>query len=423
MVKMQEENNKNNIKTLSFGCRLNTLECERIKNMLAPHRITAVVVNTCAVTAEAERQCGQAVRKIARENPGAIIFVTGCAATRNPTLFEKIAGVMVIPNDKKMDSNAYLGKISQIKRGNSEPKTYGNFDQDSKLSKQFVQIQNGCNHDCTYCVTRLLRGPAVSFEYDEILANVRAAIEKGFGEIVLTGVDAASYVRIYDGRPFLISDLCRQLLKDVPALRRLRLSSVDPAVPAIRDIIEMMKTDGRFMPHLHLSMQSGSDTILRAMRRRHTADMVRELVGLADGRISFSWDIICGFPGETDELFRETLDLAWELKPVHIHAFPFSSRPGTVAAEMPNQIPRDIARARVHEITNVANENLRNFMATKVGNMSQVLVESDNIARTPDDIPVRIDGVPVPPRTICDVKITGIDGAVLVGSVSVSFSG
>ena len=412
MVKMQE---KNNIKTLSFGCRLNAMECERIRNMLALHGITAIVVNTCAVTAEAERQCGQAVRKIARENPDAMIFVTGCAATRNPELFKKIPGAIVVPNEKKLDLNAYLDKTSNKNCGNTQPEIHGNFDQENKLSKQFVQIQNGCNHDCTYCVTRLLRGPAVSFEYDEILANVRAATAAGFGEIVLTGIDAASYIRIYDGQPFLISDLCQRLLHDAPGLQRLRLSSVDPAVPAIRDIIEIMKAERRFMPHLHLSMQSGSDTILRAMRRRHTADMVRELVRLADGRISFSWDIICGFPGETDELFRETLELARELRPIKIHAFPFSPRPGTVAANMPAQVPHDIARARVREISTIAAENMRNFMQQNIGNVSQVLVESHNIARTPDDIPVKIVGAHIAPRTICDVKITGTDQDMLVG--------
>lgn len=409
---MQEKN----IKTLSFGCRLNALECERIRGMLSRAGICAVVVNTCAVTAEAERQCGQTVRKIARENPGAIIFVTGCAATRNPGLFEKIPGTMVIPNEKKMELHAYLDKISQKNRGNSCPEINGNFDTENKLSKKFIQIQNGCNHDCTYCVTRLLRGPAVSFEYDEILANVRAATTMGFGEIVLTGVDAASYLRMENGRPFLISDLCQRLLCDAPEMERLRLSSVDPAVPAIRDIIEIMKLERRFMPHLHLSMQSGSDTILRAMRRRYTAEMVRDLVRLADGRVSFSWDIICGFPDETEELFAETLELARELKPIRIHAFPFSPRPGTVAAGMPNQVPRNIARARVRKIMAVAAENLHEFMQTQVGNVCRVLVESDNIARTPDDIPVKIAGVAIPPRTICDVKITGIDELMFSGS-------
>ncbi len=410
---MQAENNKNDIKTLSFGCRLNALECEKIKNMLETHGICGVIVNTCSVTGEAERQCGQAVRKIARENPGATIFVTGCGATRNPELFQKIPGTVIIPNEQKMKPSAYLGAAADCTRGNSFA---GNFDSNTELSKKFVQIQNGCNHDCTYCVTRLLRGPSVSFEYDDILADVCRATQNGFDEVVLTGVDAASYVRIYDGRPFLLNDLCRRLLDEVPAMRRLRLSSVDPAVPIIRDIIEMMKTDSRFMPHLHLSMQSGSDTILRAMRRRHTADTVRELVKLADGRVSFGWDIICGFPGETDELFNETLSLVRELKPIRVHAFPYSPRPGTVAAEMPGQIARSESKRRVKIITDAAAENMREFMAGMVGTRTSVLVESNNMARTPDDIPVKIAGAAIPERTICDVKITGIEADHLTGT-------
>lgn len=413
MAKMQAENNKNDIKTLSFGCRLNALECEKIKNMLETHGICGVVVNTCSVTGEAERQCGQAVRKIARENPGATIFVTGCGATRNPELFQKIPGTVIISNEQKMNPSAYLGAVADCTRGNSFA---GNFDSNTELSKKFVQVQNGCNHDCTYCVTRLLRGPAVSFEYDDILADVCRATQNGFDEIVLTGVDAASYVRVYDGRPFLLNDLCRRLLDEVPAMRRLRLSSVDPAVPIIRDIIEMMKTDSRFMPHLHLSMQSGSDTILRAMRRRHTADTVRELVKLADGRVSFGWDIICGFPGETEELFNETLSLVRELKPIRVHAFPYSPRPGTVAAEMPGQIARSESKRRVKIITDATAENMRKFMAGMVGTRTSVLVESNNMARTPDDIPVKIAGAVIPERTICDVKITGIEADHLTGT-------
>lgn len=415
MVKMQAENNKKDIKTLSFGCRLNALECEKIKNMLASHGICGVIVNTCSVTGEAERQCAQAVRKIARENPEATIFITGCGATRNPDLFKKIPGTIIIPNAQKMNLGAYLDTITDYKCGNS---FVGNFDANEKLSKKFVQIQNGCNHDCTYCVTRLLRGPSVSFEYDDILADVCRATQNGFGEVVLTGVDAASYMKIYDGRPFLLADLCRRLLTEVPGLQRLRLSSVDPAVPTIRDIINMMQTNSQFMPHLHLSMQSGSDTILRAMRRRHTADMVRELVRLANGRVSFGWDIICGFPGETPELFNETLELVRELKPIRVHAFPYSPRPGTVAAEMAGQISRGESKRRVKIITDAAAENMREFMRGQIGKTVQVLVESKNMARTPDDIPVKIAGAQIPERTICDVTITGINGLNFIATIN-----
>lgn len=413
MVKMQEENNKNDIKTLSFGCRLNALECEKIKNMLQHRGICAVVVNTCSVTGEAERQCGQTVRKIARENPGAIIFVTGCGATRNPDLFNTIPGVIVIPNSRKMNPDAYIvpGVTDDILCKLNVKNA------DSEISKQFIQIQNGCNHDCTYCITRILRGPSVSFKYEDILTDVRAATADGFGEIILTGVDAASYVQIRDGKPFLLSDLCRKILDDVPTVRRLRLSSVDPAVPAIRDIIQMMKQDKRFMPHLHLSMQSGSDTILKAMRRRHTADTVRNLVHIAAGDISFSWDIICGFPGETDEFFQETLNLVQELKPIKIHAFPYSVRPGTVAAEMPNQINHNVSKQRVKIITELATKNMLNFMNTQIGKTVQVLVETNNNARTPDDIPVHILGDTIQERTICDVKITGMSGDCFIAKI------
>ena len=405
---MQAEN-KNNIKTVSFGCRLNTLESEKIKNMLENAGLCGIVVNTCSVTGEAERQSGQSVRKIARLNPNMPIFVTGCGATRNPELFQKIPNTFIISNFDKMNLNAYINALGENNCGNSCLVNIEEQPQENNLSKQFVQIQNGCNHQCTYCITRLLRGPSVSFEYNDILTDIRNATNNGFGEIVLTGVDTASYISHHNGKAILISDLCANILKDVPELKRLRLSSVDPAVPAIRDIIEMMKNEPRFMPHLHLSMQSGSDTILKSMLRRHNAETVRELVNLADGKISFSWDIICGFPGETEGLFNETLKLIRELKPIKIHAFPYSVRPGTAAATMPNQVDKHISKERVKTITNAANENMLMFMQKQIGKTTSVLVESNNIARTSDDIPVKIFGTPIPARTICDVKITGID--------------
>lgn len=406
------------IKTLSFGCRLNALEAEKIQNMLGPVINTAIVVNTCAVTAEAERQSGQAVRKIARENPNAPIFVTGCAATRNPALFKEIHNTIVVDNFQKRNLDAYIDAMMQQPCNIAGNARIDNFrDTDEKLSKKFIQIQNGCNHDCTYCVTRLLRGRAVSFEYDEILRDVRAAVNGGFGEIVLTGVDIASYARVYDGKAFLISDLCKQLLIDVPEIHRLRLSSMDPAVPEVGKIIEMIKSDARMMPHMHFSMQSGSDTILRAMRRRHTADIVRKWVKMADGDITFSWDIICGFPGETEERFQETLDLAHELKPIKIHAFPFSPRPNTVAADMPGQVNRAISKERVRIINDLANKNRAEFMRAQVGKTVQVLVEENNIARCPHDIAVLVGGCPVPARTICDVVLGNIEGDNFVGKV------
>ncbi len=405
---MQEEN----IKTLTFGCRLNALESEKIKNMLKPHIGCAVVVNTCAVTAEAERQSAQAVRKIARENPNVTIFVTGCAATRNPDLFKSINNVIVIPNGQKTNLDAYITAYRPIPAQTLEQFT----DTSEHLSKKFIQVQNGCNHACAYCVTRLLRGPAMSFDYKEILENAQKAVQDGFYEIVLTGVDIASYAKKDNANVVFISDICKKLLTDVPGIKHLRLSSMDPASPELYKIIDMIHSDSRMMPHLHLSMQSGSNTILSSMRRRHSADTVRKLVQHATN-ITFSWDIICGFPGETDELFNETLDLVKETKPIKIHAFPFSPRPDTVAATMPNQIDRTISKQRVKIITDVANENLKNYMTTQIGETVSVLAENNNIGRTPDDIPVKIIGKQIEPKTICDVTLTDITDSMFVGQI------
>jgi len=411
---MQEENNKNDIQTITFGCRLNAVESEKIAKMLDNVVPRAVVVNTCAVTGEAERQSAQYVRRVARENPNTPIFITGCAATHDATPFEKIQNVRIIHNTDKMNVNAYIRAVTDFDFSTNTPKICV-ANPDGQMSKQFIQIQNGCNHDCTYCITRLLRGPSVSFEYDDILADVRSAVKNGYGEIVLTGVDSASYHKLYDGKPFLISDLCRKLLADVPEIRRLRLSSMDPASPEIYKIIDLMHENDRMMPHLHLSMQSGSDTILKSMRRRHSADMVRDIVARANG-ISFSWDIICGFPGESDELFTETMNLVTETKPIKIHAFPFSPRPGTAAATMPNQIQKSVAKQRVKTITDAAICNRVLFMNVHLGQKTSVLVENNNTGRTPHDIPVIIIGNSIPNRTICDCKIIGIDGENLVVS-------
>ena len=414
---MQAENKKNNIKTLSFGCRLNALESEKIQKMLCPHINTAIVVNTCAVTAEAERQSGQAVRRIARENPCAPIFVTGCAATRNAKLFADIPNTVVIDNREKLMLGAYIDGLESVPCNIATPEI-AKFNQvDTKLSKQFVQIQTGCNHKCAYCITRVLRGPSVSFEYNDILADVQAAIDNGFGEIVLTGVDIASYVKKEDNKIYLISDLCKRLLADVPGIKRLRLSSVDPAVPDIDNVIDLILEEPRMMPHMHFSMQSGSDAILRAMGRRHSAQRVRDLVSRAAGKITFSWDIICGFPGETEELFNETLDLVHETKPIKIHAFPFSPRPGTPAADMPNQVNRATSKQRVKIINDAASQNRTDFMTTQIGNTVQVLMEENNIARCPHDIAVKIDGKTIPARTICSVKLVDVADDYFVGKV------
>lgn len=405
-----------NIKTLSFGCRLNALECEKITKMLDGVVDTAILVNTCAVTGEAERQSAQTVRKLSRENPNVLIFVTGCGATRNPKLFEKIPHVLVIDNKDKMQLASYVNAIEQAGLNICDPKIESFKSSEGKLSKQFIQVQNGCNHDCTYCVTRLLRGKSVSFPYSEVLNDAKNAIKNGFYEIVLTGVDTASFVQTQDGKPFLLADLCEKLLTDVPQIKHLRLSSIDPASPEVSKIIDLMKREPRFMPHLHLSMQSGSDTILKSMRRRHTAEMLCKLIKLADNKISFSADIICGFPGESEELFNETADLIRELKLIHVHAFPFSPRPDTIAATMPNQINRAVSKQRVKIISDIANENRADFMKQQIGKTVSVLIEENNTGRTPDDIDVKVKGAKIPNKTILDVELVCIENGVFIGN-------
>jgi len=403
------------IKTLSFGCRLNAIECEKISKMISNITNSAIIVNTCSVTGEAERQCAQTVRRLSRENPNAIIFVTGCGATRNPKLFEKIPHTLIIDNAYKMQLNAYIDALENADFNVQHPKIDIFNANEPKLSKKFVQVQNGCNHDCTYCVTRLLRGPNVSFEYDDILDDVKNAIKDGFYEIVLTGVDTASYAKQYNGKSFLLADLCEKLLNDAPEMQHLRLSSVDPASPQVPKIINLMKQKPRFMPHLHLSMQSGSDAILRDMHRRHDAKKLLELIKLAGDKVSFSADIICGFPGETDELFNETVEMVKKMGLIHVHAFPYSPRPNTVAAEMPNQIPRQISKKRVKIIGEIAGKNRSDFMRKQIGKTVSVLIEENNIGRTPDDIDIKISGKKIKNKTICDVVITNINDDMFIG--------
>ncbi|MBO4625723.1 MAG: MiaB/RimO family radical SAM methylthiotransferase [Alphaproteobacteria bacterium] len=412
---MQEENNKNVIQTITFGCRLNAVESEKIAKMLQNTVASAIVVNTCAVTGEAERQSAQYVRRIARDNPHVPLFITGCAATHDVAPFAQFPNVRVIPNADKLNRDAYIQAIADFDFTDAAPDIHVS-NPDTQMSKQFIQIQNGCNHDCTYCITRLLRGPSISFEYADILTDARNAVKNGYNEIVLTGIDSASYVKIYDGKPWLISDLCRKLLDDVPEIKRLRLSSMDPASPEIYKIIDLMHETKRMMPHLHLSMQSGADTILKLMRRRHTANMIQDIVAYAPD-ITFSWDIICGFPGETDELFDQTLDLIAKTKPIKIHAFPFSPRPGTPAATMPAQVDKSISKQRVKIVTDAATRNRKDFMNTQLGQTISVLVENDNIGRTPNDITVKILGDNIPNRTICDCKIIGIDNENFIANI------
>ena len=328
---------KKDIKIYSLGCRLNALEAEKIRRMLISGGIKrAAIVNTCAVTSEALRQSRQQFHKIVRENPDAPVFITGCGATLKP---EDFAGqnARVISNKDKFNPNAYGVETRDTKY------EIRNFEKMKK--KGFVQIGDGCDRRCTYCVTRTLRGPALHFPYEQIRIAARALLENGYEEIILTGVNIADWTDERGG----LADLCRRLLYDFPEMKALTLSSLDPAAD-VEGLIDLMRTGPRMTRHLHLSVQSGCDWILGRMGRRHNAARIREIARYANGDATFSWDIICGFPGEAEERFAETLDLAKELCPTKIHAFPFSARPGTAAAEMLDKVTRAAAKERVRKL-------------------------------------------------------------------------
>jgi threonylcarbamoyladenosine tRNA methylthiotransferase MtaB len=336
---------RNRIKIFSLGCRLNALEAEKIRAMLAAAGAgPCVVINTCAVTSEALRQSRQRFHGIIRENPGIPVFITGCGATLRPDDFGA-PNARLIPNKDKFNPAAY-GLNAQ----NAEPR----IESYEKMQKKgFVQIGDGCDRHCSYCITRILRGGAKHFPYDKILADARALTSNGYDEIILTGVNIADW-KSPDGGG--LAELCGKLLADMPKTARLTLSSMDPAAKDIESIMDLMAENPRMTPHLHLSAQSGCDEVLAKMGRRHNADRIRDIHnygGGAAGKITFSWDIICGFPGETEEMFAETMELARELRPVKIHGFPFSARPGTAAAEMPGKIPRALAKERVRRITTI----------------------------------------------------------------------
>lgn len=395
------------IKIFTFGCRLNLVEAMKIRAMLTQAELKrAIIVNTCGVTSEAMRQSRQAIRKLVRENSDTPIFVTGCAATAAPSDYNKISpNIRVISNPDKLKISAYLPNISECK--------IPRITDFSGMSKAFVQIQNGCSYACTYCITRLLRGQSVSIPYKQILADTQELVDSGFSEIVLTGVNIAEYSEKK------LSQLCSNLLSDIPGISRLRLSSMDPASKDLKNIIDLMHSNPKMLPHLHLSMQSASDEILTKMGRRHNVQMVRELVDYAGENISLSWDLICGFPGETNELFNDTIKIINELKPIRLHAFPFSPRPGTPAATMQNQINRTESKRRVKISNDSARKNMLDFMKKQIGKTTQLLIEENNIGRTPDDISVKIHGNTVPEKTICNAKLIQIDeeNLIFIGEV------
>ena len=404
------------VDVVTFGCRLNAAESEVIRREAAAAGVSdAVVVNTCAVTGEAVKQARQAVRKLRRERPGVRIVVTGCAAQIDPQIFATMPEVdRVLGNEEKLSGAAWSGldaapkiSVGDIMAANST--ALHRIDGIEGHTRAFLQVQNGCDHRCTFCVIPFGRGNSRSIPIEDVVAQARVLVDGGRREIVLTGVDITSY------SPGL-GALVQRLLRDVPELERLRLSSID-SVEADDDLLNALANEPRLMPHLHLSLQAGDDLILKRMKRRHSrsdaiafCDRVRRL----RPDVVFGADIIAGFPTETDEMFARSLDLVDECGLTHVHVFPFSPRPGTPAARMP-QIAHETIKDRARRLRDKGEAALRHHLERQIGTRVRVLAEIGGIARTPQFTPVRL-AAPATPGTIFDVGIAGHDGRRLLAA-------
>ena len=401
---------------VTFGCRLNAYESEVIRARAAQDGLEdAVVFNTCAVTAEAVRQARQAIRKARRERPGARLIVTGCAAQIDPTAFADMAEVdLVLGNAEKSSAGAYVDapdaprvRVNDIM---SVRETAGHLiDGLRGRSRAYVEVQNGCDHRCTFCVIPYGRGNSRSAAAGEVVEQVRRLTAEGYREVVLTGVDITSWGADLPGQPSL-GQLVARILKLVPGLPRLRLSSID-AAEIDADLMACLATEPRLMPHLHLSLQSGDDMILKRMKRRHSrADALKLVADVRAVRpdVAFGADLIAGFPTETDAMFANTLRLVDEAGLSFLHVCPFSPRPGTPAARMP-ALPRKIVTERAQRLRAAGDAALARHLERQVGRTISALVERDGLARAEDFTEVAFDGV-AESGTVVQLVVTGVDG-------------
>jgi len=406
------------VEVVTFGCRLNAYESEAIKARAAGLENT-VIINTCAVTAEAVRQSRQQIRKLRRERPGARIIVTGCAAQTEPDTYAGMDEVdLVLGNAEKLDVRRYFGVGERVVVNDimSVKETASAFLEGFEgRARAFLQIQNGCDHRCTFCIIPYGRGNSRSVGMGEVVAQARRLTENGYGEIVLTGVDLTSYGADLTGQPTL-GLLVRKILKLVPELKRLRLSSLD-SIEADGELMRAIAEEDRLMPHFHLSAQSGDDLILKRMKRRHNradtiafCDSVRRLRPDA----AFGADLIAGFPTETEAMFENTLRLVDEAGLSLLHVFPFSPRRRTPAARMP-QLPRGVVRERAARLRRKGAEALAMRFARLVGSQQTLLVEKPGLGRTPCFAPVAFEGFAL--ETFVRVRITGAQGGGLRGEM------
>jgi threonylcarbamoyladenosine tRNA methylthiotransferase MtaB len=385
------------------------------------------VVNTCAVTAEAVRQARQAIRALRRERPLAKIVVTGCAAQTEPQTFVAMAEAdQVLGNAEKLSATSWAQ--ARVAFGLEDvPKAIVNdimavketaahlVDAFSGRTRAFVQVQNGCDHRCTFCIIPFGRGNSRSVPMGAVVDDVRRLVGNGYREVVLTGVDVTSYGADLPGAPKL-GTLVKQILKHVPELERLRLSSID-SVEADGALLDALAQDARLMPHLHLSLQAGDDLILKRMKRRHSrADAIAfcNTVRRLRPDVVFGADMIAGFPTETESMFQNSLDLVDACGLTHLHVFPFSPRPGTPAARMP-QLPRDIVKERARRLRERGALALRRHLDGEIGATRRVLIESHEIGRTEQFTPVRL-AAPAESGKILDLTMAAHDGRQLLAA-------
>jgi threonylcarbamoyladenosine tRNA methylthiotransferase MtaB len=417
------------VEIVTFGCRLNAFESEVVRVEAARAGLSdTVVINSCAVTSEAVAQARQSIRRLKRERPEVRIVVTGCAAQTQPEMFADMAEVdRVVGNDDKMrgeswrktrvalDSAAKFGVPASEKIAVADimavremaPHLLEGFQ--NGLPRVFVQVQNGCDHRCTFCIIPYGRGNSRSVPMGAVVAQVRALVERGHAEIVLTGVDLTSYGADLPGTPKL-GQLTKQILRHVPELKRLRISSVD-SIEVDSDLLDVIAGDDRLMPHLHLSLQSGDDLILKRMKRRHSRqdaiDFCAQVRRLRPD-IALGADIIAGFPTETEAMFARSQDLVGECDLTFLHVFPYSPRPGTPASRMPQVLGREI-RERAGRLRAAGEAALRKRLASEIGATRQVLIEGATQGRTEHFLPVAIGGEA--PGAVRALTIAGSDGA------------
>ncbi|TIQ20908.1 MAG: tRNA (N(6)-L-threonylcarbamoyladenosine(37)-C(2))-methylthiotransferase MtaB [Mesorhizobium sp.] len=418
------------IDVVTFGCRLNTYESEVMRREaesagLGALEGGAIIFNTCAVTGEAVRQAKQSIRKARRENPQARIIVTGCAAQTEPQNFVAMDEVdLVLGNEEKLKAHSYRAlpdfgvndtEKARVNDIFSVRETAGHMvDAIEGRARAFVQVQNGCDHRCTFCIIPYGRGNSRSVPMGAVVEQVKRLSGNGYAEIVLTGVDMTSFGADLPGSPKL-GKLVKTILKQVPDVKRLRLSSID-SIEADNDLLDAIATEPRLMPHLHLSLQSGDDMILKRMKRRHNRDQsirfCEDLRKLRPG-IVFGADIIAGFPTETDAMFEKSLEIVEECGLTHLHVFPFSPRQGTPAARMP-QLRRELVKQRAARLRAAGDAAYRSHLSSLAGTRQSILVERDGLGRTEGFTLAAVSAGA--PGEIVDAAIAGDDGVRLIAA-------